>query len=476
MLIQKNILLSIIYFILTIGLKFCIRFAFVRTLSLEYLGINGLFTELLAMLSLVELGLGPSIVYSLYKPLTDKDKQQTTALMQLFKKVYIAIGIAIFLLGLFLYPWLEYLVKAVPTVAEWKIFYLVFLFNTAVSYLGSYQRNLLIADQKQYIVHAYDCCVQLGVAFLQLLTFIYAQSYWLYLAIMVVGNVAENILLDRKAKQDYDLIKEKVALLPQAKQEIVKNVKAMLVHKLAGVLVLSSTNLILAKLIGLTAVGLCSNYLMVIGAINALGNKLMSSLTAIVGHKLLLEGKAANQHLFEKMCLVNSGLASLCAVGLYTLLNPFVELWLGQDYLLSEQTVLLMVVYFYLHFIRRVPLIYRDAAGLFHQDRVKAVIELILNVSLSWFLVQRYDIAGIFLSGIISTLCTCTWAEPYIVFKYSLGLSLKKYLWQYTGYWVLAAACASGWKHFYLTYFGAAANLWGFVATAVAITLSIGII
>lgn len=476
MFIQKNLLFSFLNFILTLGLKFGVRLVFVRTLTLEYLGLNSLFTELLAMLSVMELGLGPSIVYSLYKPLACQDRQQTTALMQLFRKVYHAVGAAILLLGLLLYPWLEFFVKAVPAVADWKLFYLLFLLNTALSYLWCYQRNLLIADQKQYVVNVYDSCVQIGVALLQLITLLSAQSYWLYLLVMLAGTIMENILLDRKAKQDYPLLSEQIALRSATKLEIVKNLKAMLVHKLATVLVLSSTNLILAKLLGLAAVGLCSNYLLITNALSTLGGRLMGSLTATVGHKLVLEEQTANQRLFAKMHFATCALASLCFVGLSTLLNPFVELWLGQEYLLPDTTVALLVFYFYLHFLRRVPLLFRDAAGLYHQDRLKAVVELLLNVSLSWFLVQRYGIAGVFIAGIISTLCTCIWAEPYIVFKYTLGLSLKTYLLQFLGCTAVTVLCALGWKYACLAFLDPTLSLWGFVSVGLAITLSMGIV
>lgn len=474
--IKKNLLYSAFNFILIYLLKFGVRLAFVRSLSLEYLGINGLFTELLTMLSLVELGIGPSIVYSLYKPLANRDIRQTTALMQLFKKVYHAIGGIIFGLGLLLYPWLEYLVKEVPSVPHWKLFYLVFLFNAAISYLWSYQRSLLSANQKQYVVNAYEGGVQTCVALVQIILLLTSHSYLLFLAAMVLGTVVENLLLNRRARQDCPLLQEKLLLQEEAKREIIKNVKALLVHKFTGVMVLSSTNIILAKLVGLAAVGLCSNYLFVTNAITNLVGKLCGSLTATVGHKLIIDNKEESQALFNKMQLAVSAVASLSAVGLFTLLNPFVELWLGKEYLLPELTVGLLVAYFYLHFLRRIPLIFRDAAGLYYEDRLKSIAELVLNLVLGWLLVQRYGIAGIFLAGLISTLCTCLWAEPFIVFKYALGLSLKKYLLKAAGFSVLTCLCALVWKYLYYVILGNTVSLLSFVGFGLAIVLSMSLV
>lgn len=180
--------------------------------------------------------------------------------------------------------------------------------------------------------------------------------------------------------------------------------------------------------------------------------------------------------MFNKMQLAVSAVASLSAVGLFTLLNPFVELWLGKEYLLPELTVGLLVAYFYLHFLRRIPLIFRDAAGLYYEDRLKSIAELVLNLVLGWLLVQRYGIAGIFLAGLISTLCTCLWAEPFIVFKYALGLSLKKYLLKAAGFSVLTCLCALVWKYLYYVILGNTVSLLSFVGFGLAIVLSMSLV
>ena len=165
---SKNIKYSTIAYIINNLLKFVVRLVFVKSLSIEYLGIHGLLSNLLAMLSLAELGVGPAIVYSLYKPLAEKDTETIKALMALFRKAYAAIGISIIGIGVSMMPWLDWFIKS-NTISDIQWFYFVFLLNTGISYFYSYKGNLLIADQKQYINSIYQSSGQIALAVLQII-------------------------------------------------------------------------------------------------------------------------------------------------------------------------------------------------------------------------------------------------------------------------------------------------------------------
>ena len=258
--INKNIKYSAINYIIINLLKFIVRIVFIRTLSIEYLGVNGLFTNVLAMLSLAELGIGPAIVYSLYKPLAYGDKNTVKAIMHLFKKVYVAIGGIILFLGLLLYLWLDSFIKDGQVVPDVHYFYLVFLLNTVVSYLWTYKRSLLIADQKQYVVNIYQAIVQILVAVLQIIFLLIFANYWCFIILMLLGTVLENLSIAHRADKEYPYLQERADKLDSSiKQQIVKNTKAMICHKIGGMVVFSSSNLVLSKFAGLAAVGLYSN-------------------------------------------------------------------------------------------------------------------------------------------------------------------------------------------------------------------------
>ena len=184
--IIENIKYSSVNYIAVNLLKFIVRMVFVKILPIEYLGVNGLFTNVLAMLSLAELGIGPAIVYSLYKPLAYGDKETVKSIMRLFKKVYIAVGGIILVLGLALFPFLDNFIKNGQSVPQVHYFYLVFLLNTVVSYLWTYKRSLLIADQKQYVVNIYQAAVQVLIAVLQIIFLLIFKDYWCFIILMLL--------------------------------------------------------------------------------------------------------------------------------------------------------------------------------------------------------------------------------------------------------------------------------------------------
>lgn len=267
---SKNIKYATIAYFLKIILQLVVRLVFVKSLPVEYLGINGLFTNLLAMLSLAELGVAPAIVYSLYQPLATQDSATVKSLMQLFKKAYISIGCIIITAGICMIPWLDWFIKE-NDITGIKWFYFIFLLNTGLSYFYSYKRNLLIADQKQYVNSIYQSVGQIVLSVLQILALLVFPSYWLYIILMLLVTVSENFAAARKTEKIYPYLLDKNVqkLSIDVKNTIAKNIKAMIAHKLGSVAVFSTSNLILAKFVGLVEVGFYSNYYMVISAANS---------------------------------------------------------------------------------------------------------------------------------------------------------------------------------------------------------------
>ena len=430
--IGLNIKYSAISYIIISFIKFLVRMVFVKTLPIEYLGVNGLFTNVLAMLSLAELGIGPAIVYSLYKPLAYSDKETVKSIMHLFKKVYIAVGAVILVLGLALFPFLDSFIKDGQSVPQVHYFYLVFLLNTVVSYLWTYKRSLLIADQKQYVVNIYQAVVQVLVAVLQIIFLLIFADYWCFIILMLLGTVLENFSIARKADKEYPYLNEKEEALDlDIKEQIVKNTKAMICHKIGAMVVFSSSNLVLSKFAGLAAVGLYSNYYMVIAALNTFAAKFFESITASIGNLMVLEESSKKIKAFKITEFITALQATGCFCGLFVLFNPFVELWVGKAYLFSETVVAAMAFSFYLTYMRKAVLMFRDACGLYWNDRYKPLAESIINLAASIYLTINYGDIGVVVGGIISTLLTCFWVEPYVLFNNGIDIKLKDYFADY---------------------------------------------
>ncbi len=437
--INKNIKYSALNYVIINLLKFIVRIVFLSTLSIEYLGVNGLFTNVLAMLSLAELGIGPAIVYSLYRPLAYGDINTVKAIMHLFKKVYVVIGGIILVLGLLLYPWLDNFIKDGQVMLDVHYFYLIFLLNTVVSYLWTYKRSLLIADQKQYVVNIYQTIVQIIVAVLQIISLLIFANYWCFIILMLVGTVLENFSIARKAEKEYPYLQEQADKLDSSiKQQIVKNTKAMICHKIGGMVVFSSSNLVLSKFAGLVAVGLYSNYYMVIVALNSFASKFFESITASIGNLLVLNNSNEKEKVFKIIEFITALQAAICFCGLYVLFNPFIELWIGQEYLFDEKIVYLMSFSFYLMYMRKAVCMFKDAGGLFWNDRYKPLAEAVINLIVSVYLTIHYGVIGVVIGSIISTLLTCFWIEPYILFNNGINVKLKDYFIDYFKFTVVA--------------------------------------
>lgn len=452
--VSRNIKYSAVNYIAVNLLKFLVRMVFVKTLPIEYLGVNGLFSNILVMLSLAELGIGPAIVYSLYKPLAYGDIETVKSIMRLFKKVYVAVGGIILVLGLALFPFLDNFIKDGQSVPQVHYFYLVFLLNTVISYLWTYKRSLLIADQKQYVVNIYQAAVQVLVAVLQIVFLLIFADYWCFIILMLVGTVLENFSIARKADKEYPYLNEaSEALDLEIKQQIVKNTKAMICHKIGGMVVFSSSNLVLSKFAGLAAVGLYSNYYMVIAALNTFAAKFFESITASIGNLMVLEESSKKIKAFKITEFITALQAAICFCGLYVLFNPFVELWVGKAYLFDEVIVATMAFSFYLTYMRKAVLMFRDACGLYWNDRYKPLAESVINLTASIYLTIHYGVIGVVIGGIISTLLTCFWVEPYVLFNNDIDIKLKEYFINYLKFAVVALLSATVSKFVYNSLF-----------------------
>ena len=429
---SKNIKYSTIAYTINNILKFIVRLIFVKSLPIEYLGINGLFTNLLAMLSLAELGIGPAIVYSLYKPLAEKDQETIKSLMYLFKKAYITIGIVIIITGICISPLLDWFIKDKDIVNIYW-YYFIFLLNTGVSYFYSYKRNLIIADQKQYINSIYQSSGQILLALLQIASLMIYPNYFVFITLMLFVTIIENCAVARKAEQIYPYLQSNVirTLDNEIKKTIIKNVKAMVAHKIGEMMVFSTSSLILSKYVGLIAVGLYSNYYLVISAINNFSGQFFASITASIGNMIAMEDETKKQKIFKVTEFIVAWQAMVVSCGFCILLNPLIELWLGKEFLFDELIINCIIVNFYLMYMRKAVLAFRDASGLYWNDRYKPLAEALINLFASVYLTVNYGVIGVVWGGIISILLTCFWVEPFILFRNSIKMKMKDYFKDY---------------------------------------------
>lgn len=420
--VKKNIRSTALVYVIKIVLQFLVRMIFVKILPVEYLGINGLFTNILAVLSLSELGIGPAMVYSLYKPLAINDTHNVRAIMSLFKKSYIIIGLLILVSGFCITPWLDFFLKEKPDIEHLQWIYLIFVLDTGISYFYSYKRSLLIADQKQNIANFYQGLMQIILGCFQCIFLLCTESYWSFIILKVIATLVENILVAYRVDKLYPYLKNKNNsninnLDHYVKQDIIKNVKALFFGKLGGIVVFSSTNIIISKYIGLSIVGLYSNYLLIINAVNSFLNQLYGALTASIGNLAVLGTDEKKLEVFKVLNFITASIAAYISIGFYLFFNVVISLWLGKEYIFSTDIVLLISINFYLTTMRKPSQIFEDAFGLFWQKRFMPIPEIIVNLLTSIIGAQYFGLIGILLALTISTILVPLWFEPYIILK-----------------------------------------------------------
>jgi O-antigen/teichoic acid export membrane protein len=429
----KNISVAIFGQIFGILITFIARIVFVKTLPTEYLGINGLFTNILSILSLADLGISSAIVFSLYKPLADKDETKIKALMRFYSKAYKIVGVIVLLLGLLIYPFLDFIIKDKQEINNIGIFYLLFLANSVISYFYAYKRTIIIADQKNYIatIYRYSCFFILNIV--QIILLLLTKNFLFFLLAQITFTLVENVLVSKRADKLYPFIKNNHEKLDkETKGVILKNIWALSYHRVGGILVSSTDNIIISSMVGLYYVGLYSNYILITMAVSMVIGQIFASLASSVGNLNAVESKAKSFSIFNTIQFVNFWMLYFSSICLIVLLNPFISIWIGREYLLDFSTVLFIVINFFVTGMRKTVLIFKDSFGLFWHDRYKSIIEAIINLIASLILAKQFGMVGVLIGTFISTMTTCFWVEPYVLYKHGFNKRIKEYFINYS--------------------------------------------
>ena len=415
----KNIKIGITNKLITMILSFVSRRLFIQYIGIEYLGINGLFAEILGVLSLADLGFGTAMTYSFYGPIAKNDTRKISALLRYYKTVYNVIAAAVAVLGLSLVPFLKYIVKTKSDIPYLELYYIVFLADIVVSYLYVYKSTIIYASQKQYIVSQYQIYISLSKTLIQLIIVMLTQNYLLYILVGVFTTLANNLLVSYKASQLYPEIKEKYELESAEKKNIFNNLGSMFLYKLSGTLLNSTDNTLISTLCGTVFVGYYANYKTITTNVNAFVTIIFSSLTASIGNLIVTADEKNRYKIFKTMQMVSFFMATLSIVCMYHLLHEFmVVIWLGTDkYLFDKFTFMSILLNFYLAITLQPLWSYREATGLYRKTRYIMVAAAIINLILSVILGLKFGVGGIILASFIAKIVTYVWYEPKLLFS-----------------------------------------------------------
>lgn len=426
--------------VLIFVVQFICRTVFIRVLSTEYLGVNGLFTNILTMLSFAELGIGNAIIFKLYKPIAQDNHEKIKTYMKFYQKAYILIGIVILTIGIMIIPFLKYMINDVPDIKENIYFiYVLFLANSTISYFFTYKKSIIIGYQKEYITTIINFIMVLIQNIAQIVILLVTKNYILYLLIQILATFLDNYISSKKADKMYPFIKEKKyeKISKSEEKNIFKDVKALILYKIGNILSTGTDNMIISAFVGINEVGLLSNYTTITNAITTFLNSFFNGFTASVGNLNASDSTENKESIFYQIFLVTFYVYGAISIWITILLNPFIKLWIGSDYLLSYSVCVALGLNIYIDGMRFVGGTFRNTMGLFRKGKFVPLISSIFNIILSLILVKPLGIFGVLISTVISRFFISTWYDPWIIHKLNFNVSFKQFVLKYAYYFLL---------------------------------------
>ena len=426
----RNIAFGLISRIYGILIPFLMRSAMIYFMGIEYLGLNGLFASILQVLNLAELGVSSAMVYSMYKPIAQDDEVTICALMKLYRLYYRVIGIVVAVLGVVLLPFLPRLIHSdLPPDVDLTVLYVLHLSATVFSYwLFAYKNSLFQAHQREDIISKISIVVDTIKYVAQLLVLIFLKDYYIYILIVLLSQILSNIVTAIVAERTYPNYKPKGELPQEEKRAINQRIKDLFTAKIGAVLSLSVDDMVISAFIGLSMVAIYQNYYFIMKAVITIVLIFFSSCTAGVGNSLVTESTEKNYNDFRILAFLTIWVCVICVSCFACLYQPFMEIWVGEEYLLPDLMIALMCSYFFVYIMQIMSCVYKDAAGIWHQDRFRPIITGVLNLSLNILFVQTWGVYAVVISTIISYVFV---AMPWIIknlFDLVFKRSAKEYV------------------------------------------------
>lgn len=425
----RNILWGLVNKGIGIILPFLMRTLIIYILGIQYAGLNSLFTSVLGMLSLAELGVGNALTFSMYEPAAKDDYKQLSALLNYYKKCYRIIGCVILVIGVMIIPFLPLLINGgYPDDINIYVLYCIYLFNTIISYfMYAYRGSVLYAYQRNDIQSNIATIMQIVQYSFQIVLLLIFYNYYVYIIVTPFISIGTNILTAYFTKRMFPQIKCIGKLEKKKKMDISQKVKGMIYQKIGGVVLGSVDNIVISVFLGLTLLGIYNNYYMIITALFGILSVLMNSIIPSIGNAINEKNRDENYKDFCKFNFAYYWIVtwfSACMIGLY---QPFMKLWVGEKYVVSDNLMILFVLYFFIYKWMDMGYVYQEAAGMWWETRYVPIIAAVINLVINIILVQIIGLAGILISTIISVICVYNTGYMYIIFKNYFMKPIKYY-------------------------------------------------
>ncbi|WP_027218652.1 lipopolysaccharide biosynthesis protein [Butyrivibrio fibrisolvens] len=429
--IMRNSLTSATTGVINIGIQFLYRSFFLLLLTKEYLGIEGLFSNVIQLLSLAELGFGTVIAYRLYNPMEKHKITEVASIMNFYRKVYIIVACVITFVGVSLLPVIHLFIKdssEIPHDVNLHSVFLLFLAQSVSSYFFTYKQAILVADQHNEIVAIFNTISAAIKTALQLIVLLLTHNYQIQLFTAIIINMMLNWLFSLYINNRYrNIFEYHTQISKDLKRKIYHDLRATLMHKIGGVISTSTDNLILSAYIGLGTLGIYSNYTLIIEAVKKIIILLLGNHTASIGNARLQMDDSSYYTFYEKLLLINFMITNITSVCLFVLINPFICLWQNKSMVFNVLEVGIIVACYYINTIRLTNISFTNADGLYIKDIFRPLIENAINLIISVYLANKIGFKGVFIGTIVSNLTTVGWREPLILYRFSFHRNVFRY-------------------------------------------------
>lgn len=364
--------------------------------------------------------------------MAEENRGEICSLVKYYRNVYHIIAAIILIIGFILLPFIPTIVGETTILENVRILFILYALNTVFSYLLTYRRSILYADQKNYITNIVNTIFIMIKNVVQIIVLLVTENFIFYLLIQIVCTMLENVTVNIIVSKKYEYIKDlrNAQEMPEMlKKDIMTKVKGLLFHKIGGFAVLGTDNIIISmtKGLGVIAVGVYANYNMIISQISKLFANIIKSLTASVGNLLIEKDKNKARLIYQSMLLLNSWLFCFCSISIYCMIEPFIKIWIGEEYLLSKFVLIILVINLYIQGMRHTSVTFKEASGVFYEDRFIPLVESAINIIASLIFVQVFGLGGVFIGTIMSSLILLLYSYPKYVYKLVLEGSCFEY-------------------------------------------------
>ncbi|MFU2032016.1 lipopolysaccharide biosynthesis protein [Bacillus wiedmannii] len=430
-----NIIYNLAFNFINLFLGFFSRAIFLQVFNTDYLGLITIVTNIIGVVSLMELGVSAAIAYTLYSHLQDKNYKKINELMKFIKITYSIIGFLILGVGILVIPFFDIIFKSNLSSIEVYVTYLLFLITTAFSYFMTYKQVLAISDQNAYVITRATGIIRVVKTIIQIAVILYAKNFLVWVILECLGNMVTYILINREIDRKYSWLNlktvKKYKELARDNKNVLTNIKNIMVHKISGTVTTQTDSIIISIVSTTRDIALYSNYLLIVNGLTTIISQIFNGFTASIGN-LISEGNNKKSYkVFLQLYYLEFFIGISASYTFYKLANDFIGVWIGKEYIFTQALVFVITCNFFIQVTRRTVDFFKDGYGIFW-DVYAPLLQVVINLFVSIYLGEIYGVIGVYLGTLASSLPIIVFWRPYILFKAGFKSNVKSYFMHFT--------------------------------------------